>query len=207
MSKYNLPKVREYVEAIVRPIVMSLKRTTLDEVQLILDDLSEKIYEAVANSAPAASYIFGDWETPPKGYLECDGSEVSRVVYAKLFKVIGTKHGDGDGSTTFNLPDWRGYVLRGWDHGRGIDVGRTLGSSQEDAIRNIKGRFIADIVHPSGISQASDGVFTNSPRGKGDSGSGGWGELNDFWFDASKVVPTADENRMKNGAAMICIKY
>lgn len=66
--------------------------------------------------------------TPPAGWLECDGSAVSRTTYADLFTVLGTTYGSGDGSTTFNLPDYRGYFLRGWDHGAGRDVdsgGRT----------------------------------------------------------------------------------
>lgn len=41
----------------------------------------------------------------PSGFLECDGSAVSRTTYADLFAVVGTNYGVGDGSTTFNLPD------------------------------------------------------------------------------------------------------
>ena len=60
-------------------------------------------------------------ETPPLAWLECDGSAVSRTVYADLFAVIGETWGNGDGSTTFNLPDLRGQFVRGWDHGAGTD--------------------------------------------------------------------------------------
>lgn len=45
--------------------------------------------------------------TPPAGYLLCDGTAVSRSDYAKLFAIIGTTYGNGNGSTTFNLPDLR----------------------------------------------------------------------------------------------------
>lgn len=41
----------------------------------------------------------------PSGFLECDGSAVSRTTYATLFAVVGTNYGVGDGSTTFNIPD------------------------------------------------------------------------------------------------------
>jgi hypothetical protein len=44
-------------------------------------------------------------QTTPDGWLLCDGSAVSRVTYAKLFSVIGTSYGSGDGSTTFNVPN------------------------------------------------------------------------------------------------------
>jgi len=43
--------------------------------------------------------------TAPSGFLECDGTAVSRSTYATLFAVIGTTYGVGNGSTTFNLPD------------------------------------------------------------------------------------------------------
>ena len=43
--------------------------------------------------------------TAPAGWLVCDGSAVSRTTYAKLFAVIGTTYGEGDGNSTFNLPD------------------------------------------------------------------------------------------------------
>lgn len=44
----------------------------------------------------------------PAGWLLCQGQAVSRTRYPKLFEVIGTTYGSGDGSTTFNLPDMRG---------------------------------------------------------------------------------------------------
>lgn len=49
----------------------------------------------------------------PEGYLECDGAAVSRADYPDLFSVIGTTYGDGDGSTTFNLPNLNGRVVIG----------------------------------------------------------------------------------------------
>ena len=71
--------------------------------------------------------------------LQCDGSAISRTVYAKLFSLLGTTYGAGDGSTTFNLPDMRGLFLRGFDTGAGIDPdagtrGATVGSYQESTI-------------------------------------------------------------------------
>ena len=62
---------------------------------------------------PTGSVLAFSGPTAPKGYLVCDGSAVSRTTYATLFAMIGTAHGTGDGSTTFNLPDYRGRFLRG----------------------------------------------------------------------------------------------
>jgi microcystin-dependent protein len=53
--------------------------------------------------------------TVPNGWLLCDGSTVSRETYRRLFDAIGTAHGQGNGSTTFHLPDLRGRFIRGTD--------------------------------------------------------------------------------------------
>lgn len=61
--------------------------------------------------------------TAPTGWLLCDGSAVSRTVYAALFAIVATTYGAGDGTTTFNLPDLRGRVPAGKD-----DMGGTAAS-------------------------------------------------------------------------------
>jgi hypothetical protein len=59
-------------------------------------------------------------ETAPAGYLECNGASLLRASYPELFAVIGTIYGTADG-THFNVPDFRGYFLRGWDHAAAVD--------------------------------------------------------------------------------------
>ena len=51
----------------------------------------------------------------PNSWLLCDGSAISRIAYADLFEVIGTTYGEGDGSTTFNLPNLKGKTIVGLD--------------------------------------------------------------------------------------------
>lgn len=51
--------------------------------------------------------------TQPGGWLKCDRAAVSRTTYAALFAVIGSSYGAGDGSTTFNVPDFRARVVVG----------------------------------------------------------------------------------------------
>jgi microcystin-dependent protein len=70
---------------------------------------------------PVGGMIEWPAETVPTGFLECNGAAVSRTTYAALFAIVGVVHGQGDGTTTFNLPDMRGYFARGWDHGAGND--------------------------------------------------------------------------------------
>lgn len=58
---------------------------------------------------------FGSDKNIPSNWKVCDGSEVSRTTYADLFNVIGTSYGEGDGETTFNLPNKKGRVSVGLD--------------------------------------------------------------------------------------------
>jgi microcystin-dependent protein len=87
--------------------------------------------------------------TVPSGYLECNGAAVNRTDFSALFAVVSDDFGNGDGSTTFNLPDLRGEFIRGWDHGatndpdsgsrldRGDGVtGDRIGTTQADEIES-----------------------------------------------------------------------
>lgn len=69
--------------------------------------------EAFVSPIPVGTVLQYAGITAPEGFLFCDGSEVSRVTYSKLLGVIGETYGSGDGSTTFNLPDYRETVLVG----------------------------------------------------------------------------------------------
>lgn len=80
---------------------------------------------AVVSHCAAASAV-------PPGWRKRNGALLSRVTYAALFGAIGTTYGAGDGASTFALPDDRGYSDRGYDDGRGVDSGRTIGSYQAD---------------------------------------------------------------------------
>jgi microcystin-dependent protein len=75
-------------------------------------------------------------ESAPEGWLKANGALVSRTTYSRLFAAIGTRFGEGDGETTFALPDLRGEFIRGLDDGKGIDENRTLGSLQNDEFRS-----------------------------------------------------------------------
>lgn len=156
-------------------------------------------------------------ETAPPGTLACDGSEISREAYKELFQVLGTKAGAGDGSTTFNLPDFRGDFIR--------CVGgnaAALGVEQGDAIRNITGNtnlrpldtpedtiprniFEAGVAGCLNITNTKAGygtyvASTASPQNPAHDGQY-------IYIDASLVVPTAAENRPVNVALLWCIIY
>lgn len=82
------------------------------------------------NVTPSGAIQFFCTPKAPIGWLKANGAEVSRKTYANLFYAIGTTFGEGDGWSTFNLPDLRGEFLRGLDEGRGVDANRTLGDAQ-----------------------------------------------------------------------------
>ena len=142
----------------------------------------------------------------PQGWLKANGAAVSRTVYANLFAAVGTRFGAGDGYSTFNLPDLRGEFPRFWDDGRGVDVGRGLGTWQGDAIRNITAQMYL-YGQDGSSSQGAFGFRKQGERGlvwsRNDNNAG---VVMDFWLDTSKVVPTAQENRPRNIALLACIK-
>ena len=84
---------------------------------------------------PTGSVIFVHATDVPQGLLLCNGAAVSRTKYAKLFSVIGTKYGSGDGSSTFNLPNLNGRVLQATSNIG--DVGKFL----EAQLPNISGQL------------------------------------------------------------------
>jgi len=98
---------------------------------------ARKLDTAAATTQFTGAIIMAGLGTVPVGYLECNGLAVSRITYANLFSQIGIVYGNGDGATTFNIPDLRGEFVRGWDHGRGIDIGRGLGTHQLDALKSL----------------------------------------------------------------------
>jgi microcystin-dependent protein len=74
----------------------------------------------------------------PAGWLIADGRAVSRTTYSQLFSVIGTTYGAGDGSTTFNLPDFRGRAPVGFNSGDGDfnSMGQTGGAKTHTLTSN-----------------------------------------------------------------------
>lgn len=69
----------------------------------------------VSDTLPIGTIVGYAGVTAPDGWLICDGSVISRSLYSALFSVIGTTYGAGNGSTTFNIPDYRDRVPVGLD--------------------------------------------------------------------------------------------
>lgn len=141
--------------------------------------------------------------TPPLGWLECNGSPVSRSGFPGLFTAIGTAWGAGDGSTTFNLPDLRGEFLRGWDHGRGIDADRLLGSAQAEAFK--AHRHLNGMANDVGHGQVY--VYGITSDGMPGSASGNIADdLGSAQIQGYTSTDGGTETRPRNAAVMYCIK-
>jgi microcystin-dependent protein len=102
----------------------------------------------------------------PSGYLLCNGAAVSRTTHANLFSVIGTTYGAGDGSTTFNVPDMRGYVPVGYKSGD-ADFG-TLGGAKGAKTHTLTVAEVPSTVVRDRVTQeagAFSGVYDNLAAG------------------------------------------
>jgi len=161
-------------------------------------------FSAVA-SMPTGSLIAFPGATEPAGYLECDGSPISRTTYASLYGVIGTMFGVGDGTTTFNLPDLRGRFLRGWDHGAGVDpdaasrtdrgdgtTGDYVGTREDDAFKS----HHHELYRPSSPILSTAAAQAHYALGTAQVQSG-----------VNTVDTGGNETRPVNIAVMYCIKY
>lgn len=137
---------------------------------------------------PAGAITHFAMSSVPSGYLECNGAAVSRSTYATLFAAIGTTYGTGDGSTTFNLPELRGEFIRGWDDGRGVDVARTLGSSQSD-------EFKAHTHSVTALSVLASFGSVEEARGNPD-----------WQLSSATGSAGGSETRPRNVALLVCIK-
>jgi microcystin-dependent protein len=114
-------------------ITLTLPNSDGDANDVLQSDGSGNLsFTALPQAVPTGSVHMMATTTAPSGYLKCNGTAISRTTYAALFAIIGTTHGAGDGSSTFNVPDLRGEFVRGWDDSRGIDNGRNFGTSQSD---------------------------------------------------------------------------
>lgn len=154
--------------------------------------------------------------TAPDGWLKANGAEVSRVAYADLFAAIGTLFGAGDGFNTFNVPDLRGEFLRSWDDRRGVDVGRSLGSAQDDDNKahahGASSKDAGEHNHSQTTSQyAEDG--SGNPWGSGNpskpEGSVTWrtGSAGSHHHEITVNSSGGNEARPRNVALLACIKF
>jgi len=146
----------------------------------------------------------------PAGWLAANGAAVSRNDYAVLFAAIGTIYGAGNGSTTFNLPDLRGYFVRGAGT-NSIDstASGTFGAMQADDLKSHT-HGITDPGHRHGWSAYNGPPGTNYGLNFV-SGIASFAGYTAYYVDNSTTGITVSatggtETRPRNIAMLYCIK-
>lgn len=162
----------------------------------------------VAIAAPIGSIIMWPLDTPHADYYHMDGSAKNRTTDAALFAVIGTTYGVGDGTTTFNLPDYRGQFPRGVDNAAGVDPDAGARTDRGDGTTG-------DVV---GSKQAEEVLAHghNTTKNSYEGGAGGTA-LGPGWSAENTTVGSnitftsantgGNETRPTNIGTLFCIKY
>ena len=130
---------------------------------------------AITNILPPGAIMPFYLSTAPSGWLECNGQ--STAGYPALQAAIGS-----------NVPDLRGEFIRGWDHGRGVDTGRSLGTTQADAFKSHTHSYNEPTVTGNTILYGVWSSYDSGATSSNTSSTGG------------------TETRPRNVAFMYCIK-
>jgi microcystin-dependent protein len=128
----------------------------------------------LANSVPTGAINMWSTGTAPTGWLLCTGTAVSRTTYAALFAVIGTTFGVGDGSTTFNVPNYTNRFPYG------TTVGATGGTADAVVVSHTHTATVTDPGHQHSVATSAGSTFFS----RGSSGNA----LNDGGFTGSNTT-------------------
>lgn len=144
--------------------------------------------------------------TAPTGWLLCNGASVSRSTYASLYAVIGNASGSAD-ANSFNVPDFRGRFLRGWDNAIGRDPDRAsrtamaTGGNAGDAIGSVQTDAFKSHTHTT-----SD-KFTNHAATSASGNAGNTGATTQYSEDRTSSATGGSETRPINAYVNYIIKF
>lgn len=162
---------------------------------------------AQASALPVGSLIGFPVNKVAPGFLELDGSVKSVATYPDLATFLGGAFNKGDeGAGNFRLPESRGEFLRGWDHGRGVDPGRTVGTWQKgtmvgaDTSGSADGRIVVGLGQDVPTPLAAFGVDAANPA---DYPAGIYGVVGSALVSSASV---SGSTRPRNLSVMWCIK-
>jgi hypothetical protein len=187
----------------------------------------------------ALVWVIGNAALP--GTVKLNGALLSRVTFADLWayaqasgnlaasdaawtaSALYGQFSPGDGSTTFRVPDARGYFIRAWDDSRGVDAARAIGTSQVDDLKphthtGTTAGVSAGHTHPGPApgpyNQVSGrqvvtgaGIFADLPSTDGSTPPNTGGQSNDHTHTFTTASTGTTESRPKNLALLACIKY
>ena len=146
---------------------------------------------SAGNGVPPGAIMPFAMNSAPAGWLAANGTAVSRSTYAALFAAISTTYGAGNGSTTFALPDLRGYFVRGSGTNSDGTASGAFGAKQTDEFKSHQHTSGYHIVTTGGYGQTNTGstFATSTGTGTNTNATGG------------------TETRPKNIAMLYCIKF
>lgn len=128
----------QYSSFLLNREVFGENEALFNELQRLFEEmaaLQNHIYtESTKGLVPTGVILAYGAAIAPTGWLLCNSSAISRLTYADLFAIIGTTHGVGDGSTTFNLPGTEGRYITG------TPSGGTLGDGAGTALTDAEDR-------------------------------------------------------------------
>jgi microcystin-dependent protein len=151
---------------------------------------------------PTGITILWFTETPPNGFLELDGSWLSKTTYDKLYTILGDTYGSTD--TQFKLPDTRGQFVRGWSHGTSTDPDQ---NSRTDRGDTTTGDHVGT-TQTDEIKAHDHNTLCNTRTYERDTRTTLYGT----WYskragDLTVESTGGSETRPKNINVMFCIKY
>lgn len=140
---------------------------------------------ATGDTLPVGSIMPYPKATAPENWLICDGSAISRTDYSELFNAIGTTFGEGDGSTTFNLPNIKGRTIVGLD--------------TDDTDFNTIGKTLGEKTHTLTVAEMPEHNHKQSLDG-GNSGNSGNAAYS-WSIPANQYLYTGDDLAGKTGGS------
>ena len=162
----------------------------------------------------------------PTGWIKANGALVSRATFFNLWAVAQASgnlvtdaawvaangptgaFSQGDGSTTFRVPDLRGNFLRAWDDGRGVDAGRGIGTFQDDLIESHShGVTITDPGHSHTLPGQTIASVSGFQGGTSFGYAGSTTNVATTGITASANNTGGAETRPRNIALLPCIKF
>lgn len=191
--------------------VGSLEAVPKQQLDSAVLSLTTTITNVASQSAPVGTVALFATMYPPEGWLKCNGAWVSEEDFPELFnfalnsgnttnlvnwatqKEYGSFASHSSRPNEVVIPDLRGYFVRGWDDGRGVDAGRGIGTSQLDEIKSH--------AHPL----PADGQGYGAGEMQSLVGSGNNDEQ--YTWAAPTGYVGGSETRPINVALMFCIKY
>jgi microcystin-dependent protein len=163
---------------------LSSKTVTLPNTSVALAQLVTAVQQALLPAGAVQAFAMN---SAPAGWLAADGSNVNRTTYAALFSAISTTYGVGDGSTTFALPDLRGYFVRGSGTNSDGAAAGTFGAKQADELKEHTHTLLG-----ANNTGGAGGQITRMADNMSNFQSGSFG---------------GTETRPKNIAMLYCIKF